>query len=158
MCFHVDQIIIRRMLTHYLHTRGLSRLMAVLFAVQIVVGGFCLLTSEASAMPQANQNMHAHCEISNDVAVDGTVNEHVAGDQHAQDHGNNCFHCDQPDQLSNSASSLLVSMLLVLSDEISLPAVVEFDSNTTGLLSTRTPTGPPRSASLLYSTSQRILI
>jgi len=162
LSFHLYRITVRRMLRHYLHIRGLSRLMSVLFAVQIMVGGFCLLTSEANAMPMSAQEMHAHCGMSADVSTqsvaDGAAVGYFAVDQHAQDHNNNCYHCDQPDQLSSSNSASVVLMLLVLTDDLSLPAAVAFDSSATGLLSTRTPTGPPRSASLLYTTSQRILI
>jgi len=138
--------------------------MAVLFAVQIIVGGFCLLTSEANAMPPSNQHMHAHCKMSVDVShVSGDqqhehAGEGVAHDQGQQDSANNCYHCDQPDQLSSSTTSPVASLTMVLFDDISLSTVALLDQQAVGLLSTRTPTGPPRSASLLYSTSQRILI
>ncbi|MDQ6982929.1 MAG: hypothetical protein Q9M08_08025 [Mariprofundus sp.] len=141
------------MLTRKLHIRGFSRivarLMAVMFAVQMMVGGFCLLTAEAHAMPQSiqTQDVHAHCAKSSH-----------ADDEHSQDHSGNCYHCDQPDELSNSAFPSVAPLALVLSDIITMPAAPLFTSAATGMLSTRTPTGPPRSSSLLYSTTPRIRV
>jgi len=129
--------------------------MAVLFAVQVVVGGFCMLTAEAHAMPQSvhTQDVQAHC------AKSGHADHQLNGQhQHEQDDSGNCYHCDQPDELSSSAFTSAAPMLLVLSDFTSLPAVPLFDPAATGLLTARTPTGPPRSSSLLYTTTQRIRV
>jgi len=147
--FNLDRPTVRRMLFVARHMRVYSRLMIGLFAMQILVGGFCLLTSEAHAMSHSVQTheMSAHCTKS----VDG---DH----QHSQDHAGNCYHCDQPDELSNSAFSSTVSMDLTFSDVSILPAALLSMADASGLLSTRTPTGPPRSSTLLYTTTQRILI
>jgi len=143
------------MLTRNVHARGFSRLMTVLFAMQIVVGGFCLLTAEAHAMSQSVQNM----------VMDGNCAKpvHAKQDQHAQDqqtpeHSDACYHCDQPAELSNASHASVVAVALVLSDVISLPVTLLLNSQATGLFTARSPTGPPRSSSLLYTTSQRILI
>jgi len=127
------------------------RLMVMLFAVQVMVGGFCLLTAEAHAMPQPVQttDMDGHCAKSTHISL---------SHEHGSNHSGNCYHCDQPDELSSSAFTSPAPMLLVLSDFISLPAAPLFDQAATGLLSTRTPTGPPRSSSLLYTTTQRIRV
>jgi hypothetical protein len=147
------------MLSRYLHIRGLSRLMVALFAVQIIVGGFCLLTSEASAMPHtaAGQKMHVHCDMKGHVSGQNLSDQTITG-HHTQDGSSSCYHCDQPDQLSSSNYSSVASLSLLLVDDISLTiAPLPFNS-AVGFLSTRTPTGPPRSSSLLYTTTQRILI
>jgi len=137
------------MLNHYLHIRGLSRLMAVLFAMQVLVGGFCLLTTQAHAMPQSLQTheMSAHCAKSVD-----------ADQQHSSDHAGTCYHCDQPDELSNSAFSSISAMALGFSEINILPAALFSMADASGLFTARTPTGPPRSSTLLYTTTQRILI
>ncbi len=131
------------------HMRVFSRLMIGLFAMQVLVGGFCLLTSEAHAMPQSvhTHDISAHCAKSVD-----------ADHQHSSDHADSCYHCDQPDELSNPAFSSTVSMPLVFSDVSIMPAALLSMHDASGFLSTRTPTGPPRSSSLLYTTTQRILI
>jgi len=144
------------MLMRKQHIRGVSRsmtrLMAVLFAVQIVVGGFCLLTAEAH-------------EASQSVASTMQVNGHCAKPMHVSanhkqdsDHSGNCYHCDQPDELSNAAFTSMVPVVLVLSNVIISPVAPPFSRVATGLLSTRTPTGPPRSSSLLYTQTQRIRV
>ncbi len=140
----------RRMLTRKLHIRGFSRLMAVMFAMQIVVGGFCLLTAEAHAMPQSVQAMD----------MDGNCSKsmHTNYDEQTSDHSDACYHCDQPAELSNAGHASVLAVTLVLSDVIGLPAALLLNNEATGLFSARTPTGPPRSSSLLYTTTQRILI
>ncbi|MDQ6996752.1 MAG: hypothetical protein Q9M82_04740 [Mariprofundus sp.] len=143
------------MLTRKLHIRGcfriVARLMAVMFAVQVVVGGFCLLTAEAHTMPVSVQisAMDAHCSKSM-----YTISNH----EHELDHSGNCFHCDKPNELSSSALTSVASIVLVVSGVISLPVAPQFGSAATRRFSTRTPTGPPRSSSLLYTTTQRIRI
>jgi len=158
LCFHIERSNVRCMLNRYMHIRGgarsVARLMAMLFAVQIVVGGFCLLTAQAHAMPQAMQDVHAHCTKSSQQHQP----DHQLSDEHEQNHSDNCYHCDQPDELSSSSFTSAAPVLLVLSDVISLPAAPLFDQVATGLLTARIPTGPPRSSTLLYTTTQRILI
>lgn len=143
-----------------MHMRGVSRLMAMLFAVQIVVGGFCLLTAEAHAMPQAMQaqHVHAHCAKSSSSEHHQADHQLNADHQHSQDDSGNCYHCDQPDELSSSAFTSAAPVLLVLSDFISLSVAPLSGKAATGLLTARTPTGPPRSSSLLYTTTQRIRV
>ena len=150
--FHLQGISLRSMLKRYLHIRGLSRLMAGLFAMQIIVGGFCLLTAEAHAMPQAMQgmNMAGNCAK----AMHGDV----AAQHDAQGHSDACYHCDQPTELSNSNTVSLAEAALVLQAVVSLPAAPQYQLPGDGLFVTRMPTGPPGSASLLYQTSLRILI
>jgi len=136
------------MLTRRLHIRGISRLMAALFAAQIMVAGFCLLTDDAHAMASLqSQDVQASC----------SKNIH-ADEHHAQEHSGNCFHCDQPDKLTNATAASVASHALVALALVSLPVAPMSISAVTGLLSTRTPTGPPRSSTLLYTTTQRIRV
>jgi len=124
--------------------------MAVMFAMQIMVGGFCLLTAEAHAMPASvhAENMDAHC----------AKPMHAVSDNGASDHSGNCYHCDQPDELSTSSHTSAAPVMLVLSDIIGLPITPQLSRVNTGMFSARTPTGPPRSSSLLYTTTQRIRV
>lgn len=125
--------------------------MAVMFAMQIMVGGFCLLTAEAHAMPASVHatDMDGHCAKPMHAA---------SSDSGQSNHAGNCYHCDQPDELSISAYTSMAPVVLVLSDIVSLPAAPQFSRATTGMFSARTPTGPPRSSSLLYTTTQRIRV
>lgn len=128
--------------------RALSRLISGLFAVQILAAGFCLLTPESHAaemqMP-ISADMGSHCDSDGNTASG-----------HA-DHSTACAHCDLPDELVQSKVSTFnidfdFTALAPVADEIDLSAPLSVD------LAVRTPTGPPRSSSLLYQTTQRILI
>ncbi len=127
--------------------RSLSRLMVGLFAMQVMVAGFCLLTSEAHAMPQSVQQSD----------MDGGCAKGADG-HHLSEHSDSCYHCDQPDVVAASTSVSVSVVAMALPGLIRLaesPVVVQ---TTTGLFSPRPPTGPPRSASLLFSTTQRIRV
>ncbi|MDQ6992406.1 MAG: hypothetical protein Q9M31_02955 [Mariprofundus sp.] len=150
--FNVWLGILRNMLRRKLNSRGLSRLMAGLFALQIVLTGFCLLTPEAHAMPMPT----VHSTSAHTGDVDGHCAKAENG-QHSSGHSDSCYHCDQPDQLSNQAPLTFAHVVLLLPVFLIEPAVQTWHS-LSGLLSVRTPTGPPRSSTLLYTTSQRILI
>jgi len=130
--------------------RNTSRLMAALFAMQVMVAGFCMITAEAQAMPYQDishaMDMGAHCDKS-----DST-------DEHHQDSSDSCYHCDQPDEAVHSNIMSFMSVAMLLPGVISTPAHQQWLDVSSGQCLSRTPTGPPRSSSLLYSTSQRILI
>ncbi len=128
---------------------ALSRLLAGVFAVQLVLTGFCLLTADAHEISQSvrTQDVHAHCAKSN-----------VAGNQQSGDHSDNCYHCDQPDQLSSSSIIFIAPVALLLPGDFGLAVAHPQLSEATGLIATRMATGPPRSSSLLYRISQRILV
>jgi len=140
------------------HIRGFSRLMTGLFAVQVLAAGFCLLTPQshaANAQPATMQmqssssgmaGMASHCKNDSDSDHKPTSNQHSS-----------CAHCDQPDELIQSKVSpfnidfdLPLQPVAVLA--IELPVQVTVD------LAVRTPTGPPRSSSLIYTTTQRIRV
>jgi hypothetical protein len=132
---------------HKRHASGFSRLIAGLFAMQVIVTGFCMITAEAHAMPQSVQSseMGTHC------AKAGPAGEH-------QNHSGSCYHCDHPDELSNSTLSSFAAVALLLPGVISAPDLPQWHEVSSGLLSSRTPTGPPRSSSILFTTTQRIRI
>jgi len=131
-----------------LHFRVISRLITAVFALQIVFTGFCLMMPEAYAMPMQSSHIDAPC-----------ANAAHMHDHQASDHSGNCFHCDQPDVLANATVTTLTHIAVLLPGIISEPVPVSFlQRPLNGLLSSRTPTGPPRSSTLLYTTSQRIRI
>jgi len=130
--------------------RSVSRLTAILFAVQMLVTGFCMLTPQAHAMPTMMQATHvdAHCA------------KHQGGRQghHASGQSDECYHCDQPDGLSNTSSPALAKVQLVLPGMIMLPDVRLLSFADHAALTVRVPTGPPRSSSLIYHITQRIRV
>ena len=169
LSFNHRRFNVRGMLGRHLHIRGVSRsmarLMAVLFAVQIVVGGFCLMTADVHAMPQAmaSVDMQANCARLAPASANHGLHLDRLGyfdhsDHHSGNHSDNCYHCDQPDELSNVSASFSAPIALLLPDVISFPAEPLLYGVKTELLSTRMPTGPPRSSSLLYTQTQRILV
>jgi len=159
--FHLYGNNVRGMLMRKLHMRGASRsmarLMSVLFAVQIVVGGFCLMSADVHAMPQAmaSVDMQAHCAKQ---ALSDADHQQSDDQQRSDHHSDNCYHCDQPDQLSTASGSFSAPVALLLPDMVAQPAAPLLHSVKTGLFSARTPTGPPRSSSLLYRQTQRIRV
>ena len=133
-----------------LHNKALSRLMAGLFAVQLIGAGFCLLTPEAHAMPAAHAMGHE--------MQMGAADEHCAQPaEQGEKHGASCAHCLQPDiSVQNHAAPDHISPLL-------LPDFHTYRKAVTGTvhtlaLSSRTPTGPPRSSTLIYDITQRIRV
>jgi len=140
------------MLRDKLRFRRLSCLMAGMFAMQVLVSAFCLLTSEAHAMPMAQHGTPQSAQIDAHCAKAEPLHE-----QQTPHHSGSCYHCDQPDELSNSSFSSLAQVAVLLPAIVSVPALRAWGHDS-GLLSTRVPTGPPRSSTLLYTTSQRIRI
>jgi len=163
--FHLGRLNVRRMLNRHFHIRGCARLVAALFVVQIVASGLCLLTAEAHAMPQlvSMPNVSMQNVSMQNKGMDGSCAKPLSTvqssrDQQSSDHSDACFHCDQPDQLSSTANAQPAPALLVLAGFVSLPAAPLLVQVATGQLTARTPTGPPRSSSLLYTTTQRIRV
>jgi len=134
--------------------RGTSRLIAGLFAMQVMITGFCMISAEAHTMPQSSmhnsamqsQDMGSHC------AKGDSAGEHHKG------HSGNCYHCDQPDELSNSSLISFAAVDMLLPGVLGMQAPQQWHDVSSGLLAARTPTGPPRSSSLLFTTTQRIRI
>jgi len=146
------------MLLRKTHTRRLSRLFAGLFAVQIVITGFCLLTSQAHAMPMEQMSGHSmsDTQMGN---TSGHCSESMQGKAQHSDasHSDGCFHCDEPAQFvkAGTADVTPVNLVLVaLSLLPEMPALAAWDE----AIAFYAPTGPPRSSSLLFTTTQRIRV
>jgi len=140
-----------RMLSRKLHTRSISRLMAGLFAMQLFAAGFCLMTPQVHAMPMAMGISHSadmvaeHCSEPMNEKMDAKM-DHSA-----------CTHCDQPDELFQSVKTPIDSKIAVfalINVELQEISVDNSSLNLTSLI----PTGPPRSSSLIYTTTKRIRI
>jgi len=139
-------------------TRLISRLVAGLFAVQIVVTGFCLLTAQAHAMPM-NQMSTTHMTESTMADMGGVCSKSADMSAHesGSSHTGGCFHCDEPDQFVKAASADVAPVSLVLVALSVLPQMpVLAASDEVSVF--HSPTGPPRSSSLLYTTTQRIRV
>ncbi len=141
------------MLKRKLYRRALSRLIAGLFAVQFIAAGFCLMMPQAHAMPMA--------KVAHSMSDTMDKAEHCTQPMETQmshDTGHSsCTHCDQPDSFLQNASAPVQLDLDMQPDLLAAPKVSDWVSQTVSLFS-RTPTGPPRSSSLLYRISPRILV
>jgi hypothetical protein len=151
------------MLLRKTHTRRLSRLIAGLFAVQIVVTGFCLLTSQAHAtsmnpMPMAQMSVSQMSDSAmGDMAGHCNKPAHMNGQHDGTSHSGGCFHCDEPDQFVKAGSADVAPVSLVLTCLAVLPELLQWTA-TSELPLVYTPTGPPDSSSLLFTTTQRIRV
>ncbi|HXH71332.1 MAG TPA: hypothetical protein VNI58_00750 [Mariprofundaceae bacterium] len=131
------------------HIRKLARLFAGAFAVQVIAAGACLMVPEAHAMPmQSKAAVMAHCT---DMEM---ASDHAMPMQHGDKSA--CPHCDQPDSIAPAHIDFdhLPAMAAVLVAAPQLPVAAAAEP----VFAVRTPTGPPRSASLIYQTTQRIRI
>ena len=150
---HVCQRNVTPMLKYKLHRRALSRLVAGLFTVQLFAAGFCLMMPQAHAMPMVKA-VHS--------MSDSMVNaEHCKQPMEAQvgqDAEHSPYtHCDQLDSFLQNVSAPIQPDFDIHPDLLAAPEVSDWVSQTVSLFS-RTPTGPPRSSSLLYRISPRILV
>jgi hypothetical protein len=141
------------MLKRKLFRRALSRLISGLFAVQLIAAGFCLMMPQAHAMPmvQASHTMAdsmisaEHCKQPMEAQM-GQEAEHSP-----------CPHCDQLDSFLQNVSAPAQLDIDMQADLLPVPTASDWISPSISLFS-RTPTGPPRSSSLLYHISLRILV
>lgn len=134
------------------HIRKIARLLAGVFAVQVIAAGACLMVPAAQAMPMTGAvSVMEHCD-NMDMAMDQAMGS--AAGQHGHHPG--CPHCDQPDSIAGSHVSIdhtpLVLALLPADVDVAGVALAQ------PALTVRVPTGPPRSASLIFQTTQRIRI
>lgn len=139
------------MLRRKQHTRLLSRLLAGLFALQLI-GSFCLLTPAAHAMPV----VHAMAES----MPMGVTDEHCAqATGHSERQAASCAHCLQPEvDLSAKHNQAPGQIGLALLPDFLTPDSTASVAGPAALLSSRTPTGPPRSSSLIYDITRRIRV
>ncbi|WP_100264491.1 hypothetical protein [Mariprofundus ferrinatatus] len=142
------------MVIRKLHIRGVSRLVAGLFALQLFAGAFCMMAPELHAAPMSQ--MASHSMVSHDMAAA----EHCAPPVHqTQNSGDQsaCSHCNQPDELLQSAQLQFATdlpLFLYVGPPLQ-PAAMQ--QPVMGFAS-QVPTGPPKSSTLLYHTTQRIRI
>jgi len=143
--------------------RRLSRLVVGLFAVQIVLTGFCLMSNQAHAMPMAGTSgqVTADSLIADTLSAElsGHCNKpvHMDGQHKASSHSGGCFHCSEPDQFVKAGGVDLPPVSPVLALLVVLPQVQEWTLTDTPT-DVAASTGPPRSSSLLFSTTQRIRV
>jgi hypothetical protein len=133
--------------------RAFSRLISGLFAVQLIAAGFCLMMPQAHAM-QMVKTAHSMSDTMANA-------EHCAQAMEAQMSHDaeraSCTHCDQPDSFLQNVSAPVQLDIDMQADLLPVPIASDWVSQTISLFS-RTPTGPPRSSSLLYHISPRILV
>jgi hypothetical protein len=141
------------MLKVKLHRRALSRLITGLFAVQLFAAGFCLMMPQAHAMPMVKA---AHSMSDSMTDTEHCTQPMESQMSHDAEHSS-CTHCDQPDSFLQNASAPIQLDLEMQADLLPAPSALEWISQSVSLFS-RTPTGPPRSSSLLYHISLRILV
>jgi len=135
------------------HIRKLARLFAGVFAVQVIAAGACVMVPAVHAMPmQAMTSVMSHC----DGMAMGKAMAHAMPMQHDHAGHSACPHCDQPDSMAVAHLSIdhapVVMAMLPVETVLSAAALAE------PALAVRVPTGPPRSASLIFHTTQRIRI
>lgn len=139
------------MIGRKLYTRSISRLMVGLFAMQLFAAGFCLMVPQAHAMPMAMGISHSADMVAEHCAE--PMNEKMSSQM---DHSA-CTHCDQPDELFQSYKAPIDSELTVIAFiKVELQEINV--SNSALTLTSLIPTGPPRSSSLIYTTTKRIRI
>ncbi|WP_232710253.1 hypothetical protein [Mariprofundus aestuarium] len=136
-----------------LHIRGVSRLISGLFAVQLFAAGLCMMVPATHAMPPTSSHTASH---SMDMSADHCAPP-VADALDAGTNQSACSHCNQPDELlQNVQSPVHGDMLFIAYIGHSLNDISVFQPALR--LTSRVPTGPPKSSSLLYNTTQRIRI
>jgi hypothetical protein len=141
------------MLKRKLFRRALSRLISGLFAVQLIAAGFCLMMPQAHAMPMAQASHSMSASMADDNHCKQSMEAQMGQDaEHSP-----CTHCDQLDSFLQNASAPIQLDIDMQADLLPVPTASDWISQSISLFS-RTPTGPPRSSSLLYHISPRILI
>jgi len=125
--------------------------------MQILLAGFCLMTRDVHAAAISSMS-----EIQAD-AMAGLCGKSEM--HHAQPptghHGSGCFHCDRQTPLIQSASATALADMPVFSPLLALVALVSEPVQRTMAASVSMPdmaTAPPRSSTLLFTTTQRIRV
>jgi len=131
--------------------KAFSRLMVGLIMAQALAAGFCLVAPQmhrATASESARLASEAsfHCKET----LLATKTQHTG-------HSGVCEHCSLPDELTTS--KITISDLAVVLPVVAVLADIRMDEKRS-FIDSATPMSmvPDRSASLLYTTSQRIRI
>ena len=139
--------------------RRFARLLTLLFAAQVIAGGFCLMSAQAHEVhlhgthqamgmaAMADTAIHANC---------AAMVQPASASQHAH-HANGCIHCDQQTALNNVHADQF-SAAWMLTQPVTWIDAPSLQPLHAGLFAAHTPTGPPRSSSLLFTITQRIRV
>ena len=132
------------------HIRRTSKLIVGLFALQILVTGFCLMTpqvhaAEINMASSTTVNMSSHCPSNDSIAAS------------EMQHDSACTHCEMPSELISSKITLadihMDAPILLL-----LVATIQTDDTSVAIPPLQHSDALPRSSSIIYHTSSRILI
>jgi len=141
----------------YLKKRySLVKAMVGLFAVQMVLTGFCMLSPDAhAAMPNSMSKMMA--QQSDTMAGHCSQTLSQAPHHTADSHSEACFHCDDSEMFVKAAVADVPVFSPVFVAVSVMPEVTVWHAEQAVSVAVM-PTGPPRSSSLLFTTTQRIRI
>jgi len=127
-----------------------SKSMLVMFVAQLLLSAACISTANADSMSRDVSAM-AHCHN------ESVVSSHVSDAGHATNHDMSaCNHCDAPDMGISASAPATADMVPVLLAVIMLPEMPVL--STSAISSLVDDNALPHSFSLLYQTTQRILI
>lgn len=121
---------------------SMARLITALFVVQLFATAFCVMLPQANAMPILAKTAMPMNHCMNNVEKDQEKKQQAV-----------CSHCDQPDELWQANK---LSLDLDPLQRTTLLYVYADIPTNNKLVIVPFPTGPPRSCSLLYTTTQRI--
>ncbi len=127
-----------------------SKSMLMMFIAQLLLSAACISTANADSMSR-NVSATAHCHS------ERVVSSHVSDAAHTTSHEMSaCNHCDTPDMAVSASVQATSDMVPVLLAIIVLPEMPAL--STSAISSLVDDNALPHSFSLLYQTTQRILI
>jgi len=127
-----------------------SKSLLVMFVAQLFLSAACVSTANADSMSRSVSAM-AHCH-NESVASSQTFDANHTANQNMSA----CSHCDTPDMGVSSPVPVAADMVPVLLAVIMLPEMLVL--STSHVSSLADDSALPHSFSLLYQTTQRILI
>ncbi len=138
--------------------RRFVRLLTLLFAAQVVAGGFCLMSAQAHELNLAMHAMDHSASSMPEMHAGCTANASQSDSSQHTAHDDGCSHCNQPTAMTGNLHTFQFADIGVLAQPITLIDVTTLHPVHTGFYAQRTPTGPPRSSSLLFTITQRIRV
>jgi len=126
-----------------LRQSGWNTWFIALFVFQMVAVGFCALSASAHAASLVNSPLQSDCS------------KGMSGPDQGQASDQICSHCDMPDQAYQSIAtppdhtSVLIGLVFLSGIDVAESTPFTFN---------KWILAPPRSSSLIYNTTQRILI
>ena len=135
------------------HVRRWAGALVMLFAFQVVVAGFCLLTREAHAAPMPDMSM-----VQTEQHVGGSCAQASQTDPSAPAHSSgDCFHCNKQTPFVKTAAPDVPAFAPLLAFVAIAPEWTE-QAAIVPSVAPDSATGPPRSSSLLFTTTRRIRV